>query len=360
MPVDHTIYNRRGAFAGYGDAIMKGISMADMIRKGNKQKKLESEREDVKSIYAENTITDPESGEVSYKPGTASMLSAASPEAGIKHTEAINRQSDRRTTAAHRKEMLRLKRKEVGEKTDPVKIFNKVKTQKSAAAYEKELGKLPDIDNQIYKLDSTIDNIIKFEKDSWAGSGPIAKYGSSNPLWNKDAQLLDRQFKKLQFDDMRIQFAGMSKAIDSEAERKFYSASQSNLGNHPETNIQLLLGTKSIALKQQAETRAKQQWVQDNGDLKEYKSPIIGRVVTMIDPNGQMQLIKRLDVKEAKKNGFVKLDGYAKKMFNEKTKQTKVGQYQPGQQVVVDGVAYTVGSDGDSLTPVAPAMAGAK
>ncbi|GAG29221.1 unnamed protein product, partial [marine sediment metagenome] len=190
--------------------------------------------------------------------------------------------------------------------------FRKTKSKKAIEGFQKEVDALPGLNTQIEDFDQTIGMIKGFEKSSFAGTGPLAQYGSSNPMVNPDAELLDRRFKKLQFKDMRIQFAGMSKAIDSDAERKFYAASQGNIGNRPETNIMLMLGGKSIAMKKQAETEAKMEWVEKHGSLEKYKSPVIGKVTTVVDKNGKMHLLDKKELTEAKKRGLMTIDQYSK------------------------------------------------
>jgi len=195
--------------------------------------------------------------------------------------------------------------------------FQSARTKFQAKSFQKDIDKLPEIQKNIDQVDKTIDRIIDFEESSIAGTGPVAQFGLSAPLVNPEAELLDREFKKLQLEKMRALFAGMAKAIDSDSERRFFQQSQASLGNRPETNLSLLLGAKSIDLKNKAEIQAKDEFVRQNKSLEGYKSPIIDEMTTLIDESGEMVLINKEDVNQSKLQGFLDVDEFVKVLLGE-------------------------------------------
>ena len=190
--------------------------------------------------------------------------------------------------------------------------FQEAMTKKKAESFIKQQEKVDGVNDQIDLIDDALGTLTKFEESSMLGTGYAAELTTSNPIWNKDAQLVDRKLKALQLDTMRKMFAGMSKAIDSDAERKFFTQSQPSLGNDPETNFPLLLGMKSVALKQKAEVEAQKNYVESHNSLKGYQSPVVGHLTAVVDSNGEMHLVKKSRLKEVRKEGYRSIDEYGK------------------------------------------------
>lgn len=120
---------------------------------------------------------------------------------------------------------------------------------------EKERGKIATenrkqvkvIDKSMTKLEELKVNIKdairlhkKYAKESWFGTGAIATVGGMTKYLNQDQQMLDSSFQKISLANMSKMFEGMSKAVDSDAERAKFEASQPALSNDDAVNLKLL------------------------------------------------------------------------------------------------------------------------
>ena len=206
-------------------------------------------------------------------------------------------------------------------------VFAKESEKKSAQNFAKIQDAAGKADERISRLDDTLNTLVDFQKSSLLGTGPVATLGGMSAYLSSDTELLDRKFKDLALRDMQDQFAGMSKAIDSDAERRFFTQTKGAITNRPETNANILLGAKSVALKAKAEAEAQQEFVNRYGTLNGYKSPIIGRLTAVVDKTGQMQLIPKEQMKVAKAQGFMDVDAYSKSLFSGKGKSMPGSAY---------------------------------
>lgn len=75
------------------------------------------------------------------------------------------------------------------------------------------------------------------KKGKIADTGPLDQYVTG---MTKEGQALRQAFNDLSLDKMTKMFKGMSKAIDSDAERKMFEQSQASLSNYPSVNLQVL------------------------------------------------------------------------------------------------------------------------
>lgn len=95
--------------------------------------------------------------------------------------------------------------------------------------------KLP---NLIQKKEE-IERALQLQKELTWTVGPLG--GKLPASWFiTRRQELDRLYKKLSLDTMVSMFAGMSKAVDSDAERKFFEQAQPNVENKAEVNLPML------------------------------------------------------------------------------------------------------------------------
>ena len=136
---------------------------------------------------------------------------------------------------------------------------------------------------------------------------------------------------------MTTTFSGMSKAIDSDAERRAWQGTQADIANDDSTNMNILLGQKSILLKDKAEAQAQNQYVLERGNLDGYESPIDGKVTSMVSPSGEVQLVPNEKVNKSKTQGFLTLDQYAKRSVKGR------GEIDSRPQTVIqNGFTYTL------------------
>jgi len=157
-----------------------------------------------------------------------------------------------------------LKQKLANKKQAKVTSFREKETIKSdlknQAVIDKEnRGVRMEAQKSLKDLDKQIANVkkaAKLMKDSTkslvSDTGPIDQYIS--PLGTK-GQKLRQTFNEISLDKMTKMFAGMSKAIDSDAERKFFEQSQVSMGSYPEVNMgilkNMLVNLESLKLKNQ-------------------------------------------------------------------------------------------------------------
>lgn len=95
-----------------------------------------------------------------------------------------------------------------------------------------------DLDSQLEKIKRAKDLLQNLVKDTTiSDTGPIDQYTS--PLTSK-GQKLRQSFNDLSLEKMSKLFQGMSKAVDSDAERKMFEQSQASMGNYPDVNMDVL------------------------------------------------------------------------------------------------------------------------
>lgn len=133
-------------------------------------------------------------------------------------------------------------------------IKEDVKVRTENRKTKKELEKnLESTENLIKDLERTQEIFNKYSKNTPGGTGPMATLGGLTKYTSADAQNLDAQFKKLNLDTMAKLFQGMSKAVDSDAERRAFEAAQPSLTNDDNVNRRLiqdrLQAARSLATK---------------------------------------------------------------------------------------------------------------
>ena len=197
--------------------------------------------------------------------------------------------------------------------------FTKALHKKQAsdfASSEKDVAKTS---GALSKIDEAIEAQLKYTQGSLTGTGPVATLGGLTKYMSTDTENLEAKFKAIDLKNMVSTFSGMSKAVDSEAERQAWKATQASVSNDDSTNMQILLGSKSSMLKDRAVAQAKAQFVKDNGNLDGFTHPVLeGEVTTLVAPNGQMQLVSKSDVSSAKKKGYRTVDEEASALISQK------------------------------------------
>lgn len=151
---------------------------------------------------------------------------------------------EKQATTAHErameKERLKLEEKQ---KTEDRKTSAEDKKERTKIATEnrKEVKK---IDNTMKKLDdmeADLKNAIKlqksYSKSSIGGTGPLATLGGTKTVFSQDLQQLEEALQKVSLTNMGKMFEGMSKAIDSDAERQKFEASQANIEKDDKVNL---------------------------------------------------------------------------------------------------------------------------
>jgi hypothetical protein len=197
--------------------------------------------------------------------------------------------------------------------------FTKALHKKQAADFANSEKDIAKTSGALSKIDEAIDAQMKYTQGSIAGTGPLATLGGLTKYMSTDTENLEAKFKAIDLKNMVSTFSGMSKAVDSEAERQAWKATQASVSNDDSTNMQILLGSKSSMLKDREVAKAKAQFVKDNGNLDGFTHPVLeGDVTTLVDLKGQMVLVDKSKIDELKKKGFKTVDEEANFLINRK------------------------------------------
>jgi len=228
--------------------------------------------------------------------------------------------------------------------------FEKVTEKKQAERYATTQEAIPTIAKNIAKVDAALDAQLKYSSESWGGTGPIATLGGLTKYASSETQNLEAIYRDINLKNMVSTFSGMSKAVDSDAERRAWEATQASLSNDDEVNLNIIMGMKSTLLKDQAVAKAQTEWVREHGDLTgfEQANPILrGEITTIVDPNGEMQLVDKQEAAQLEKQGYRSLDSYVEAMVENKYKKPEPqrqsipqGKPEIGKIVIKNGKRY--------------------
>lgn len=141
------------------------------------------------------------------------------------------------------------------------------------------------------------------------GTGPVSTLGGLTKYVSSGTEGLDSTFKGLSFDELTKKFQGMSKAIDSDGERRAFESTQPSVSLDDNTNKMLLdkklaaaqsLLTKVQAAKAKYDREGK--FVDSDPTDDKIKQPNTG-LVKMLDPNGVPRMVPADQVEAAKAAG---------------------------------------------------------
>jgi hypothetical protein len=166
-------------------------------------------------------------------------------------------------------------------------------------------------------IDVALKRSLEYARSSaLGGTGPIATLGGAKRLVSKDLQALENIYNKINIQNMVATFAGMSKAVDSDAERAAWNATQPNITNDDSVNVQILLGMQSSLLKDKIVKEAQREWLNQGRNLSEFKHPILeGTAGTIVAPNGEMIVVDKGRMGEYLDKGYADLDSYAERLY---------------------------------------------
>lgn len=164
----------------------------------------------------------------------------------------------------------------------------------------------------------------------WSSLGGAAAFLPETTEMGRTFKDLDTTFKKLNVTELAALFQGMSRAIDSNAERRAFEGAQPSITNPDETNAELLLGGMAISLLADEEQKAKIEHLRNNDSLLNYVSPVFGDEagqtspkIVMVTPNQQLRVVNRRDKEKLKKQGYMSIDEAAEKFFGEKARTSR-------------------------------------
>lgn len=192
---------------------------------------------------------------------------------------------------------------------EPVTPFEKAKAQAQAKAFSDVQNKADSAKMGAEAVDSAINAFETYSRKKTGGTGPLATLGGATKYFSEDTETLDTKFKDQALLKMTTMFQGMSKAVDSNAERRAFEATVPSITKDDQTNRERLYGLKAAALRVKAEAAAQQAWLDSgNPDMGGYRSPN-ERLSTVVNASGEMELVPKGNLPE----GYMKLDDFIKK-----------------------------------------------
>lgn len=201
--------------------------------------------------------------------------------------------------------------------------FEEERQKLAARDFQKSQQGVVNVNKNINIVDDAMDSLKQYSNNTLFGTGPMSTMYGLKKYVDQDTENLNAKLKAVNLRNMTTMFSGMSKAVDSDAERRAWQGTQADVANDDLTNANILLGQKSILLKDKEEAKAQNQFVRQYGSLDGYQSPIDGRVKTMVSSDGNMVLVPNEKVLEASKSGYYTLDDYAKKAISKTSTDNK-------------------------------------
>ncbi len=113
----------------------------------------------------------------------------------------------------------------------------KKENRKERTQLEKDIQKTKELKMMIQDAKEEFET---YSKGSITGTGPVATLGGLTSYVNDDTERLKARFNKLGLDSMVKMFAGMSKAVDTGAERAAFESTQPRINNDDSVNTMIL------------------------------------------------------------------------------------------------------------------------
>jgi hypothetical protein len=176
--------------------------------------------------------------------------------------------------------------------------------------FAKEIESVDQLQTGINDVDEALRALHQYGKGTFnLGTGPMATLGGLTKHVSGDTDRLNSQFKKINLGNMVRTFGGMSRAIDTDTERKAWEATQGDVNLDDKTNAEVLYGQKSLMLKHLYELKQKAEYVNQNDTLRGYKSNL-SQVISVLSPKGEMTLIPKKAFGDYAKKGYQTVDKF--------------------------------------------------
>lgn len=212
--------------------------------------------------------------------------------------------------------------KSARDKNEKPSVFESERQKLAARDFQAGQKNVTNVNKNISMIDDAISSLSDYSKNSMFGTGPIATAYGLTRYASQDLENLNAKLKSVNLKNMTTTFSGMSKAVDSNVERRAWNGTQADIANDDSTNMNILLGQKSILLKDKAEAQAQKAEVLKYGNLDNYVSPIDGKVTSMVSRDGEMILVPKDRVNVMGKQGFYTLDQFSKEVLDQSTTDT--------------------------------------
>ena len=202
--------------------------------------------------------------------------------------------------------------------------FLKTARSKEAGIYGETQSGLKKINGALNSIDIALRAQMDYsQKSLTGGTGPIVTGFGLSKYFSEDTENLNAKLKSVNLKNMTATFAGMAKAIDSDAERRAWNGTQADVSNDDKTNMEILLAQQSILMKDKAEIMAQRNEVRTQGHMDSYVSPVDGKVTSLISPSGEMMLFPKQNVERLLKQGYMSVEDYAEKSISFKGRSLK-------------------------------------
>jgi hypothetical protein len=184
-----------------------------------------------------------------------------------------------------------------------------VKERVQEAKENRELKKQlePAIDNVKDQIKNVKDALELINKTKLVGTGPLDQYFiSASP----EGQLLKKALGNISLDTLVQKFQGMSRAIDTETDRKFFQDTQPSIGNFETTNKKILsdILTRLEGIKTRSETKLKQIESEKQSKVENVKKEQSSNLVRIKGPSGEEATMTEENAKKyLNKPGYTRL-----------------------------------------------------
>ena len=179
--------------------------------------------------------------------------------------------------------------------------------RQTAKDYTKIVEDSQRMGDQLDLTKKAISQFRDYTQGQLLGTGPLATLAGTTKYVSSKTEALEAVFRTINLKNMVATFSGMTRAIDTDAERRAWEATQPGVSLDDPTNAQILVGGLSLAAKTQAEGAARKQFIETSPDktLKGYVSPVIGKTSVLFTQNGDPVVILKDQIDKGKAQGLM-------------------------------------------------------
>jgi hypothetical protein len=141
---------------------------------------------------------------------------------------------------------------------------------------------IDNLDNQIAQVGKAL-SLLQDPETGKAKTGLTGPILGLMPVYAKDRQRVEEALKKISLSEMTKTFAGMSKAIDSDAERAFFEAAHPSMRRDEEINVEVLQEMKNNLESLKRKSKDKLQEIKGSNQTKLH--PVTGKLLRKV-PGG--------------------------------------------------------------------------
>ena len=200
--------------------------------------------------------------------------------------------------------------------------FQKAKQREEGKQQGKRFEDVSTIETELANVDDALSQLKQYKESTLAGTGPGTWALTAGGRFGAKSQLLKASFGKVALASLRRWFSNFARSIDTKAERSFFQATQPDIWNEDEVNASILIGSKIAGKKQQLEITAQEAYIQQNGNLDGYSSPLLPegpgqpfKVTAVITPEGTVELVSPEQVEQWLQRGYLTPDQWVQSFF---------------------------------------------